>query len=487
MMVAAFAGCTKSTTTTQNTSEYILEEDGELAGDTDDGAEDSDDTSSAVISTDQQEIKNPLKVDLGGATITVYTTRQDFMNPSASASTKSDQARITMLKKLEKQINCKIDCRNISENQLQTNMFTTITSGKSFSHLILTTAHSSSGIVASQLAEDLKKVATMDLSKDYLNVGGAAEASSYGKGTWYVAEPIGIFSLAQGVFFNKRILGEIGMKDTDLYSLVDKKQWTIAKLRELSNKAVKELDGKSGMTVNDRWGITYIDTQSAFAPSVLEACGAKMLVADANGTIKYNVDSAEVIDAITLAGAMTKDPGSCMLGNSDPDRVNIFSSGHSLFFYAGASNATVLSDMEDDFGFLPFPSNKADGKYHSAVNWNSPVLMIPKGLSAKELKNAGSYIQAYAYMAQTVNDAIVDDYTARYFRDEESGDYFKLAAKGQKLTLAQSVATNDEAILTGTYRVIWNWIQEDTAVSTAIGASKSATVKALEELMKKVK
>lgn len=496
MVVCLFTGCDNTTTTT-TTSDYIIE--GEKSettgaestnsGTTSGGSVSSGATSSGNQSSSnvQQNIENPLKVDLGGAKITIYTTTKDYFNNSAKATTKSDQARINMLKKLEKELDCKIENKNISDGQLNTLAFTTISSGKSLSHLMFIKAHATCGMVSNKLVENLKKVPTMDITKDYLDVGGSVEASTYGGGTWFVAEPINIYSSAQGIFFNKRILKEIGLTDTDLYKMVDNNQWTLSKMRELGKKAMKDLDGKSGMTAEDRWGITSIDIESAFAPSVIETCGAKMLTLDSNGNIKYNMEDANVINAITLSNEIIKDDYFYFAGGSDNDRNKLFTSGRSLFHFAPAAHVTVLSDMEDDFGFLPFPSNKADGKYLSAVNWNVSTFMIPKGLSSKELNNAGSFVQAYDYLAQDVIKSINDDYTARYFRDDQSGKNFTVAADGQKLTMAQSIGNTNEAILTGTYRVLWNLIAKGTSPSTAIQSSKKAAITAINELMKKIK
>ena len=501
MVVGLLSGCgTTTTTTTTTTSDYIIKGEG---GDTttNDSASGGDTTtssdkgnsnvsSSAPVTSSpvQQNIKNPLKVDLGGSKITIYTIVQNYFDSSAKATTKSDQARISMLKKLEKELNCKVENKNISASQLQTLAFTTISSGKSFAHIMMLNAHATAGMVANKLAEDIRKISTMDVTKDYLDVGGAVEASTFGGGTWYVAEPINIYASAQGIFFNKRILNEIGYKDSDLYKMVNNKQWTLSKLREIAKKAVKDLDGKAGMTTEDRWGITYIDTESAFAPSVLEACGVKMLTVDAKGNIKYNMEDKDVMNAITLSGEIVKDSSSYGIGGFDKDRVKMFSTGRALFFYAPAANVTAFSDMEDDFGFLPFPSNKTDGKYQTAVNWNSSVLMIPKGLSAKEKQNAGSYLQAYAYLAKDVNKLISDDYTARYFRDDESGENMVIAANGQKLTVAQSIGNTNEAILSGTYRVIWDWVgTKNSAVAPHIQSSKKAAIAAIDEFTKKLK
>ena len=284
----SFAGCGDTTTTTISSDFIITSGDSSSSGTDDTKTSDEQSSGTNGSQTVQQNIKNPLEVNLGGAEITIYSVDKDAFNTSAKASTKSDQSRIDMLKKLEKKINCKIVNKYVSASQIQTQAFATISSGKSLSHLILTNAYMSAGLVSNKTVENIKNVPTMDVTKDCLNVGGAVEASTYGGGTWYVAEPIKIYTLAQGIFFNKRVLNEIGAKDTDLYKLVTNKQWTVGKLKDLAAKAVKDLDGKPGMTGEDRWGITYIDAASSFAPTILEACGVKMLVTDQSGKIKYN-------------------------------------------------------------------------------------------------------------------------------------------------------------------------------------------------------
>lgn len=500
MLVSVAAGCSNTTTTTEVTSDYIISGDsgegdtqasasGDAAGDTGNTGDSGNTAAGGGETVTQQNIKNPLDVNLKGATITIYSMTTTF-DASRKASSKSDQAHISMLKSLQKKLNCKIVNKTTTAAQLQSSMFTTLSSGKSFANLVQTYIHATSGLVSNKLVMNLKNVSTMDLTKDYLDVGGAVAASTYGGGTWYVAEANSIFNRAQGVFFNKRILEEIGMKDSELYSLVDKKQWTYAKMRELSNKAVKDLDGKSGMTIADRWGLSIIDIEAAFAPSIMNGLDAHMLITDANGNVKFNTDSQNVIDAINFTGEwINKDPGTCRLGSSDDDRRKIFTEGKALFFYGGAADVTHLSDMEDDFGFLPFPTAKEGGEYKAAVNWNTTVLLIPKGLDKTGLANSGSFLQAYSYMCQDVNQSTVEDYSSRYFRDDESGENFKIAAAGQKITLSQGIAVGNEPILCGTYRVMWDLYNTSlqTPVVSHIQETKSAAVKAIDELMAKLK
>ena len=499
MVIVCFAGCNSTTTTTTVTSDYIVDntDKNDSNANTDkndsnannDNKNESANNQSGISSKDENttNVKNPLGIDLGGSTITIYSIATDYFNPKAKATTKSDQARISALKKLEEKLNCKIKNVVVDAGQLQTSMFTTISSGKSFAHIVQTHAHASAALISSKLVEDINKIATIDVNQDYLNVGGAVEASTFGGGTWYVAEPIEIYKRAQGIYFNKRILKEIGLSDAELYKMVSNKKWTIAKMRELAQKAIKDLDGKPGMSAEDRWGITFIDTQSAFAPNVLEACGARMLITESNGNIKYNMESKTVMDAITLAGEITRDKGAYALDGTDTDRLKLFSSGKSLFLTADCDHVIMVADMEDDFGFLPFPLSKEGGEYTSSVNWNSTVLMIPKGLDSKELKKAGSFLQAYAYLAEKVNDSVNEDWTARYFRDDESGENFAIAAKGQHLNVTQTIANTNDSILSGTYRVLWEYIDKGEAISTKIQSKKSATVTAIKDLLEKLK
>ena len=114
--------------------------------------------------------------------------------------------------------------------------------------------------------------------------------------------------------------------------------------------------------------------------------------------------------------------------------------------------------------------------------------MIPAGLSAKDQYNAGAVIQAYQYLYKNVLDAMEKEYTNRYLRDVESAKNWRLAADIKTTMPQQLYAQTNEAILSGTYRVFWDYYSDkEASPASKIESTKSSLNKALEELNKNIK
>jgi hypothetical protein len=323
----------------------------------------------------------------------------------------------------------------------------------------------------------------MDLTQKYLNGGQAVKASTLGKGVWFVGTK-DMYPAIMGYFFNKRILKEIGYSDTYLYDLVKQNKWTISQLKTVAKKAVKELDGKPGMTIDDRYGIIQSDGPSSAVLNYLSANGADMLKPDGKGGVKYNMENATVIKNINSAVDFYKKAG-ISYDATQADFAKSFMSGHSLFLGAATVYVKDIVNMTDEYGYVPFPKGDKASSYVSSCNWNSTVLMISGGLKGKELSNAGSFLQAFCYLADDCIKTQQSEYRDRYFCDDESYDMF---AKGLDAAKIETVSIfgggSDWNIHMGTFRPIYDTYSGKSTAETIIQANKGLAKTALNDVMK---
>ena len=102
--------------------------------------------------------------------------------------------------------------------------------------------------------------------------------------------------------------------------------------------------------------------------------------------------------------------------------------------------------------------------------------------------HSGAVIQAILSQCDKNVEVMKDEYTNRYFCDDESGKNMVLAIEQDHANVEGFYCNTNEAILSGTYRPFWNLIDGKIAsVATEIDATKSNTVKAIEELNARAK
>lgn len=429
----------------------------------------------------QQTITNPLAVDLKGATIEITTSFKEHF-PTSNGTTNVSKAYAARLKQIQQKLNCKVKVTNKNLDTVMSEMTAVIASGSNYGHIVMTALFNVSGYMYGSV-QNLKQVPTMDLTQDYLNAGGIVDVTSVGKSTWAVASPDMMYNY-MGFLFNKRILGEIGLKDTDLYKMVDNKQWTVDKLMELAKKASKPLAGGKR-----QYGLILADNYTDLADNALYAVGAEMLHIK-NGVISYGMEDPKVLTAYQ---------GVYKNFYSNPDVVrNMYDEGMStavekdfiegrgLFLGAANNYVGTVSGMEDDYGFLPIPMEKGAKDYYASANWNDPVYMISANLKGNDLNNAGSFLQAVCYMGKACAEARVKDYNLRYFRDDKSAEIYSQMMKKIHITPSMYLASpRDGTLYNGTYVVMLSALRANNGKAT-LDTNKGPAKLRIDEINKKL-
>lgn len=496
-MIFAICGCRESKVETIGQSYYegeeIIETDdsgaenvnsdnssgnsGSASGNKDNGSGSNNVTGSTV--------KNPLSLDLKGATITIYDVGGVFA-PDASKS-KTDAAKADIIKKLQKELNCKFVVKQTEEGKLKSLAAASAAGGQALCQIITTPIYNSGYFISSNLVADMGKISSMDLSKDYMNTANMLEATRFGNGRYAVAADA---TVASGVVFNKRILKELGYNDNYIYDLVSSGNWTYTEFRKLASAAMKDLDGKPGMSAEDQWGIAIMDRSTAGTADLLVSANTPMIKLE-NGKLVSNMTNPNIAKVATLMRDTYKNDGTVI--NNNGSKVegtkahDAFKNGKVFMEYTTSEVMYWYSNMNDEFGFVPTPKFDGASSYTSALDWNYKCLMIPAGLSAKDQYNAGAVVQAYMYLMQDIYEVRKNEYINRYFCDEKSGENLLIAMKGVTAHPTQCYAKINEAILSGTYRVFWNYISEGSSVSAAVESTTTSLKKELDDLNVRIK
>lgn len=487
-LILACCGCKKDSVTTDVDSwiEGGSDNAGETANPDDSGNSDVTDISDKSGNGGKtnngganSNITNPLAANLKGATITIYSTGDDFA-PDASAS-KTNKAKADILKKLQSELNCKLVVKTTTDEKLKSSVSTSAAAGKALCQIIDPMMSGAGYYVFSGLVTDLTKVSSMDLSKDYMLRYGVAEASRLGKGIYAVCTEG--YNRVEMVAFNKRILKQLGYGENYIYDLADSGKWTLDAFDELSKKGTLDLDGKPGLSDSDQFGSVLIDHETGGSAALFANAGVFMIEHDSNGLLKYNMTNPNIVNITTKLGKVARN-GSRYVGGEWQSRVTFFASGKAFLMWTPITNLRMISSMKDDFGLVPSPKVSASNSYRSSVDLNCRILMMPAGLSAQDQANAGAFIQAYEYLLTDVIKTNQAECANRYLRDEKSLHYLKIAQNELVTDPSAIYGRLSEDIQTGTYRVIWNYLNDNriTPMASAIEASKSATQKAINDI-----
>ena len=423
--------------------------------------------------------------DLKGAEIKIVATSADTFRTS-KGSTPSSKAAYQAMQDIKKNLNCKVSISIQTQNAITTNMQKAQLAGEKFADVVAMPMFAATGPIIGGSAMDLNKIKTLDLKKDYMNVGNILDNTSVkGKNFSLISARSG-FGTGKVVFFNKSILTELGYKQDHVYNLVNSGKWTISEMRAMAKKAVLDKDGKPGLSTKDRFGILVNDYVCDGAIAILAANNAQMLKNN-KGTITYNMESKEVINAVQLARDIyTNDGVAYGTSSNDQEHWDLFKTGHGLFLVAPANAASVISDMDADYGLVPFPTQNGKN-FRSFVTWNACTIFVPSGLSEKEQNNVGYFLQEYLYQESLIVEESYDEFAIRYLRDDQSKKNLKTMVESSEVRTDTFLCSpSNWSLHEGTFRILYNCVpNSEESITATIAKGKNGAVAGISDFLKK--
>ena len=228
MAVALFAGCKKdkkvesSTTSSKDVTSIAATEEIEA-------------------SQGKWDPNIPEEKDLGGFEMTIAGHPGTIM-PEEGASSDGDLVREAMLD-IQKRYNCTITVVEVGDWTQE--VLPALLAGDEVAKVLMPQLWRSGSLVGSKVCMDWNS----DAIKQYIKTEEAwwndtmAYASNVQGKVYAGACNINGYGVMTHVcMFNKEILKDVGMKDTDLYKMYHDKTWTWEEFRKIAKKAVKDLD-----------------------------------------------------------------------------------------------------------------------------------------------------------------------------------------------------------------------------------------------------
>ncbi len=165
----------------------------------------------------------------------------------------------------------------------------------------------------------------------------------------------------RGMFFNKRLVEDAGIDPADIYSWVENGEWNWSKFEEVCAQVQRDTDSDGIIDV-------YAMTQqgSEFYQGAVASNGGHF-VSKVDGQYTFALDSQETLDALNWAVDMRAQYEMPQPEGSSWDFfLAEFKGGKGVFIADQIYRAGQdFADMEDDFGYIPFPMGDTASSYNS--------------------------------------------------------------------------------------------------------------------------
>ena len=258
----------------------------------------------------------------------------------------------------------------------------------------------------------------------------------------------------QAVYFNKSIAENYSGKVpelNELYDIVNRGEWTIDKLFELSEIVYEDLNGNQIYDAEDAYGLC-LSTNAAAMP--FGAFNISVFEKDEDDWFVFNVNTDKLFDAYQkIFDLFYENRGSANanidLGDNDLDKTmeSIFVNCNGLFLIDGLQcvEKPEFRNMKDDYGILPEPKYNLQQKDYYAYSAEFSSFSISATNSRPE--TAAAVLEAMA----------------SYSYNETVPIYLDLALKGRYMSDPQSRKMIDLTIHDVIIDTAWIYVEEFTS------------------------
>jgi len=307
-----------------------------------------------------------------------------------------------------------------SESSISTKANKSIKAGSDDYDLFMLTSFDAAVLAKNHMLTDYNEIPYVDLAQKYWDRDMVRDLS-VGKRNYLVT---GDFSMTHygdtiGMFFNKKLLNEMGLESP--YNIINEGKWTYDKFSEMARDASKDLNGDGKFDKNDQFG--YMSLTHIWAQGFMAAAGQQMVGKDENDMHAFVMRNEKFVEAyqkmisIIHQGNMTFDADTA--GNHRLQDI-MFPNNQALFWSEVVHWATILRDMNADFGIIIHPKlDESQTGYHNYV-YPPPVMCVP--VTSPDITRTGMILETLCYEStETVIKAYYDVLLkTKISRDNES-------------------------------------------------------------------
>lgn len=346
-----------------------------------------------------------------------YYGSEDRPNMEAGASELSD-AILARNKAIEEKFNCKITYEYYDPTSFYNEMYPLIMSGEKVADIMDVTLFTYGKLSVGEYLYDMSTLPNVDFKKDhwlkiYDDTAVLSSGIRYGAAAMF-ANP---YTHGFGVYFNKRLVSELGLEDP--YKLLEEGKWNWDTFSTMLSKGMKDVDSDAVFGNNDIYSIT--GGLDGGITAFYLANGEKMFDIADDGTVKYAMTGDNVIPTLTKMKSMFSAPGAYYYGGGDSSLcTDMFINGQVTFYMNLTTRGQALREMKDDFGLMPVPMGPDVDSYYSPIDHNTPIVCVPSSIDNPEA--TGTILEALAATSYSELGIWEDEISGLYYRDDESAD-----------------------------------------------------------------
>jgi len=234
-------------------------------------------------------------------------------------------------------------------------------------------------------------------------------------------------------YFNKKLYTDLYGDPDELYKKVLDGDWTLDHMNELTTDAYKDLNGDGVMDMTDQVGF-YAHQLNSTVDGFVYGSNVQFTTRDSDGFITLTMQDNEGAVQL-LEDLLEYFYGPAVYVDTEGRHIQSFKNGTTLFITDMFTAAKSLRDMEEDFGFLPFPKTSEEQEaYKTLVHDTAQLSCIP--VSSGKIAISGAILEALsAESYRLVTPAYYESaLKLKYARDDISSQVIDL--------LRDSVTTN---------------------------------------------
>jgi len=303
---------------------------------------------------------------------------KDFF-PDYGESEAGDKV-LARLEELQKADNIKLKYREVtSVDQFINEYQAAMASGSYYADIVESQLWYARNWIRSGYAVDLGSLPSFGINQDkYLKLYGKLceyDGKTYGTNftSWYNRFPLVNYGI---MMVNLSLLAR--KNQPDVYKLIDQGKWTWQAFRSICNAVKETQNGRTTL-----WGCA-----NDIAANALWSTGKRFITFDkSQKKWVFGFANTSSYNAMQLAIDMyNTDKTVNYSSDQNYGFRELFCKGKAAFvnvetewLFFGETNHSWISDLKDDFGFIPFPlsNDNASGKYAGAFGGNSRIFFIP--------------------------------------------------------------------------------------------------------------
>ena len=359
--------------------------------------------------------------------------------------------------------NAYIGSDGTSQNKSTQEISSLILSGDTTYDVYIHVQHSGMpGLILQGMFMDYHNVPHVDFTKPYW-YSKIIDDINYGTKIFTMsgAYHLNTLTSANCLTFNKKLFVDNGFEYP--YKDVLDGKWTIDKFQDLVIKGTRDLNGDGAIVVEDDiYG--YGGWQWESIPALYMGMGGDVLIKDDNNNPVIAIETERNVQIVETIYKVFEPEGSYFEGKDVNRPKNAFIDGQMLFFHTNLSGLGALRDMEDDFGFLPYPKfNETDENYNIRVQNTSGMTYIPVTNNNLEVTGVGLEGMAsisYNSVVPVYFDQVLTYKVSRDVESEQMVPYFRTFTSYYDEAAGFSVIT----LITGGKQLASYWAERRSIV-----------------------